>query len=136
MTAEQEEKCSNSGRPECMHMYCDFWRCLVKRKNFFIRPIEVPPVSFQVSAQLQGEKAKVQQSDERAKKLKQQLDEVSQHSKVQREFIFQVGNRWAVARRVLKNVDILAFGELWSPFSLVLATLAERAGHSLAWPEA
>ena len=103
-------------------MYCDFWRCLVKRKNF-IRPIEVPPVSFQVSAQLQGEKAKVQQSDERAKKLKQQLDEVSQLSKERHEFIFQVGNRWAVARRVLENVDLLAFGELWSPFSLVFATL-------------
>ena len=80
MAAEQEEKCSKSGQPECLHMYCDFWRCLVKRKNF-IRPIEVPPVSFQVSAQLQDEKTKVQQSDERAKKLRQQLDEVSQLSK-------------------------------------------------------
>ena len=40
------------------------------------------------------------------------------------------------ARRVLENVDLLAFGELWSQFFLVLAMLAERAGHSLAWPGA
>ena len=32
---------------------------------------------------------------------------------------------------MLENVDLLAFGELWSQFSLVLATLAERARHSL-----
>ena len=28
---------------------------------------------------------------------------------------------------MLENVDLLAFGELWSQFSLVLATLAEWA---------
>ena len=31
---------------------------------------------------------------------------------------------------MLENVDLLAFGELWSQFSLVLATFAERAGQS------
>ena len=51
-------------------------------------------------------------------------------------FWFCHGNRWAEARRVLENVDLLAFGELWSQFSLVLATLAEWARHSLALPGA
>ena len=32
---------------------------------------------------------------------------------------------------MLENVDLLAFGELWSQFFLVLATLAEWARHSL-----
>ena len=37
---------------------------------------------------------------------------------------------------MLENVDLLAFGELWSQFSLVIDTLAEWARHSLAWPGA
>ena len=37
---------------------------------------------------------------------------------------------------MLENVDLLAFGELWSQFFLVLATLAEWVRHSLAWPGA